>query len=955
MGWRILLLSMVMLCCSSLNLHLKGRVHFEERVRGEARVFAVWSKGCRGKMRELVLLHEPYSGEFELHERQMTSNARPHPATKADKPIVVVEKGDGGRSLGILRCRPPPTTTTTANDRRQRQQSHATFTRINAYMDECRPMVEGKIPMGMSLEHAAVGRAWGGDATSVLQLLAVLEYGAMYGTPTMEAAAWEVAVAADGVSLEDAAHCLWFVALSAASGDAASKHRGGTSGGSGSGMTSGSGDGNVISAVRSACFAVVRVPALLAAVVKRGRSLWPPGAGERVLRRLASHRHVVARAESAWASAARQHTCSIETECRHALARHGLMGTATGAAPPPDSTLPVLNSDRVNRTLTDVFRVTDDSECDALDYRSTLDELHRLLSGGMLEWTVSSVAAHRGVAILLDSVATLARRSATCTPSRDRATVILLYCCLEDWITVVLRNTPLAPAVAQDTVRGRTLADVIIAALLRPPDTTAAASSAATTALATSTRSGLPNGTEGGRGGGRSSSKTRAAAVASKDDEDGLPGESFDMAAVVGALEDASPSLVRTTGAAVGAQLYLAESAGYPRDKLGEVAMRLLRSAPAIYARAVVWLAGQVGRLDGQGEGGGKDGRGRSGAFIALCRAVNPALVTWRNAGPDPNGCQLAAATALAVARPVLAARASLIDSTLHELAKYAHNAAMALRECITPSVQSLAAQMIPHAAVELVAGATSCRNGHKGLDLHGLACGPLNTAWVVDVTARGVSKQVDPATAHALSDVAFAFAVHSVAVCETAAVRLIEEALPAACADMTSEAHAHALGRLVARVVAVLRPSSSSSSHDGGSMANEANGPTTDHGRSNGSSQEGRAKTPFVLAVRSVLSLCVELFRSPAHAASMFPVHLVQEAGLALGPTGLVPHGVVSEEVKALASEVAHGLRLHGAVVATGALFDLSRADGRDAFAALLARPPLRGTTDTSAWHAQA
>jgi hypothetical protein len=663
-------------------------------------------------------------------------------------------------------------------------------------------------------------------------------YGAVHAPVAAEAAAWEVAVTSDASTLEDALHHLWFVALAAA--------REATT---------------TVGVVRSACFAFARVPALIQAIVARRGLPWSAENGERALKRLRSHRVLAAVAAEAW-------QCTVEDECRGALARHGLLGNAAV----PAFGLPMLTLSEVDRSLTEVFGVTDDGSCDAIDYGAILRELRELVGGCKFEWRIGCIMAYHGVTVLRRCLADLVGRCAACEPSRARVETALLCCTVDDWVCTVLLELPVAPPVVEHAEVGATLAEGILRAVISPPI---------------------------------------SAATPTSDDD--APDDSVDETAMLLALERASGPQIRAAGAAVGMQLVLAEEAGYSHPALGAVAMRLLRVAPGVYTRAVIWIAEHVAASLHFGRTGAVSS-GAVHTFATLSHVVNPALVTHKSAGPDGRGCKLAAAVALQAVDAVLAAHAEDVDRCLPALAEYATKCG---RQPHVMSPRAAAALLVPKDAFELVANATACGSGGL-LDLRDKARGPLNTAWVVDHLTRAVSARPDPAAAYGLGDVAFAFAVHSSAFRPATIGRFFASSLPTACFEVRTETQGRALAELAVRLLAVLR-----------GCADDTSGSSTDP-----------SPGMFEMGVRSALEVCDELLLQPEKAPVSFPLHFADVAS-ALGPRGLV-HGT-NRVVAELAVTVAHGLRSVGAETSAGPFFDLTSESGRAAAAALLVLPSLK------------
>lgn len=644
----------------------------------------------------------------------------------------------------------------------------------------------------------------------------------MHAPAIAEAAAWEVAVASDGATLEDALHQLWFVTLVAAE------------------------KATPVEAVRSACFAFIRAPTLIKAVVDRNGLAWSPEHGERALKRLLSHRAAVAAAEKTWG-------CSVEGECRGALGRSGLLGNVMA----PQSGLPLLSTVEVTRTLKEVFAITDDRACDAIDPDSTLRLLQEFLGGGKLEWHVGSIIACRGISELRQSIQDLATRSFKCEATRARVETGLACSVLDDWVCAVFLSLPIVPAVGEHDDEGGKLADAILRAVLCP----------------------AANG-----------------AVSSED----TPADTFDEQSLFQALEASNACTLKTAGQVIGMQLLLAEIAAYSRVGIGTIALRLLRAAPGLYARAITWISEHVGASTPygpllQGSDGAK-------AFDALCHALNPALITHNSSGPDGRGCKLAAATALEASNQVLAKHSAAVDPALPALADYATKCG---RRSRAPTPREAAALLIPKDSLDLVIHATTSGTGSV-LDLRNSGRGPLNTAWVVDHLARAIPIRPDPAAAHGLADVAFAFAVHSAPARMLIVQRLFSETLARACLEIGNETHGHALAEFIVRVLAVVR---------------------------------GDNETTYELAVQNVLQLCLELLLQPNTAPVSFVVRFATTASV-LGPQGLVRG--LSEDVALLATEVAHGLRLVGAESWAGPFFDLTSSKGRQNFSDLLALPPV-------------
>jgi hypothetical protein len=132
---------------------------------------------------------------------------------------------------------------------------------------------------------------------------------------------------------------------------------------------------------------------------------------------------------------------------------------------------------------------------------------------------------------------------------------------------------------------------------------------------------------------------------------------------VIEVLRGCTAGELRAVGAAIGTQLLLAELSGVSRGSLDKAVERLFKSAPAVYARAVMWIsercaaclhAGPVSA--GTSSGGMNNG---PALFVVLCRTVAPAVAAADADGVgDRVGLAIAATVALCVARPVLAEHA---------------------------------------------------------------------------------------------------------------------------------------------------------------------------------------------------------------------------------------------------------------------------------------------------------
>jgi hypothetical protein len=146
------------------------------------------------------------------------------------------------------------------------------------------------------------GRGGGAAGAALLHTLAALEYDSVPGRPTEQAAAWEVALSSGGATLGDALMALWCVSLESAH----------------------TCEGREAIA-RSACFALVRAPAIVAAVAARGVHDWYAAEGAQVLAMVSSRRTLVAAASAAWG-------VDVVAELRASLARHGLGSDAANEA-----------------------------------------------------------------------------------------------------------------------------------------------------------------------------------------------------------------------------------------------------------------------------------------------------------------------------------------------------------------------------------------------------------------------------------------------------------------------------------------------------------------------------------------------------------------------------------------------------------------------------------------------
>ena len=349
----------------------------------------------------------------------------------------------------------------------------------------------------------AFAHAWGatvhggcgsGGGCVALEMLARLEFGALAGSPAEQAIAWEVALSMSGATLGDALHALWCVALEAARVCEGRE-----------------------AIARSACFALVRAPALVAAVAARGVHKRAVEEGERALALVAALKVLVSTASSAWG-------CDVLAELRRALVRHGLCNsvaaqngsgdgdgkqvhppTGCGSGGSSDSsgnvtasTLPLLDATAADAVLNVVAGVSAEHRGAPVDCAVVLSSLQSLLAGGDLYWRIASVLAYRGADALRESAADLTTKcSVPITPregvdkdnssvSNSRGTTrsgststapatadddarveaLLLATAIHDWLCCVFLEHPPPVADAVDSEPGQRLADGVLRAVL---------------------------------------------------------------------------------------------------------------------------------------------------------------------------------------------------------------------------------------------------------------------------------------------------------------------------------------------------------------------------------------------------------------------------------------------------------------------------------------------------------
>lgn len=367
-----------------------------------------------------------------------------------------------------------------------------TYARVNTALSRCR-----NASKALAFAHAwgasVHGGCGSGGGSGALEMLARLEYGGLAGSPAEQAIAWEVALSMSGATLGDALHALWCVALEATRVCEGRE-----------------------AITRSACFALVRAPALVAAVAARGVHKRVAGEGERALALVAALKALVSAASSAWG-------CDVLAELRRAVMRHGLCSGATTRnstrdgdvmlVDPPTgdssgnssvnvtdaaSTLPLLDAAAADAVLNVVGGESPGLGGAPVDCAVVLSSLQSLLGGGDWYWRIASVLAYRGADALRESASDLTTKCSTLTTPREgvdkdnsnssnprvsalsgatstapatadddvRVEALLLATAIHDWLCCVFLEHPPPVADAIDSEPSQRLADGVLRAVL---------------------------------------------------------------------------------------------------------------------------------------------------------------------------------------------------------------------------------------------------------------------------------------------------------------------------------------------------------------------------------------------------------------------------------------------------------------------------------------------------------